>query len=61
MKDIGLWLKGLTAATLGGALASAAQAAASGTHDPASLKVAAISGALLTLGAYFTKSPVSGR
>jgi hypothetical protein len=61
MKRIGLWLKGLAAAVLGGAIASAAQVAASGGVEPASLKAAAIAGAALTLGAYLTKSPVASK
>jgi hypothetical protein len=58
MKSIGLWLKGLAAAVIGGAVASAAQAAAAGSTQPANLKTAAITGAVLTLGAYLTQSPV---
>jgi hypothetical protein len=58
MKNIGLWLKGLAAAVLGGALSSAAQAAAAGSVQPANLKTAAIAGAALTLGAYLTQSPL---
>lgn len=61
MKNIALWLKGFAAAVLGGAAASTAQAAASGNVTPANLKTAAISGAVLTLSAYLTKSPVSGQ
>jgi hypothetical protein len=61
MKNIGLWLKGLAAAVIGGAIASAVQAAASGSIAPANLKTAAITGAALTLGAYLTKSPVASR
>ncbi|MEO8592361.1 MAG: hypothetical protein ABI759_03490 [Candidatus Solibacter sp.] len=44
MKNLALWLKGMAAATLGGTVASAAQAAASGTVEPANLKAAAITG-----------------
>ena len=58
MKNSATWLKGLAAATLGGAISSAAQAAASGTLDPANLKASALTGAILTLCAYLTKSPV---
>jgi hypothetical protein len=61
MKNIGLWLKGLAAAVVGGAIASAAQAAASGSIEAKNLKTAAITGAALTLGAYLTKSPVASR
>ncbi|MCU1237838.1 MAG: hypothetical protein JWP63_5805 [Candidatus Solibacter sp.] len=51
------WLKGLLAALAGGAVASVAQAVATGTK-PRQLKTAAIAGAALTLGAYLTKSPI---
>ena len=61
MKSIGLWLKGLAAAVIGGAVASAAQAAAAGSTQPASLKTAAIAGAVLTLGAYLTHSPLGSK
>jgi hypothetical protein len=56
-----LWLKGLLAALVGGAISSAAQAAANGSFKPGQLKTAAITGAALTLGAYLTKSPVDGK
>jgi hypothetical protein len=56
---IGVWLKGFAAALLGGAVTSAAQAVASGNLNGQQLKGAAIAGALLTVGAYLTKSPVS--
>jgi hypothetical protein len=55
---IGTWLKGLAAAVIGGAVSSAAQVAAGGNLQPNQIKGAAIAGALLTLGAYLTKSPV---
>jgi hypothetical protein len=58
---IGVWLKGLAAAILGGAVASAAQAAAGGNVQPTQLKSAAIIGAALTAGAYLTKSPLNGK
>ena len=58
MKNLGVWFKGLAAALIGGAISSAAQAAASGSVTPANLKTAAITGAALTLGAYLTQSPV---
>ena len=61
MKNIGLWLKGLAAAVIGGAVASAAQAAAAGSVQPANLKTAAIAGAVLTLGAYLTQSPLGSK
>ena len=61
MKSFGLWLKGLAAAVIGGAVASAAQAAAAGGIQPANLKTAAITGAVLTLSAYLTQSPVGGK
>ena len=61
MKNIGLWLKGLVAAVIGGAVASAAQAAAAGTVQPTNLKTAAIAGAVLTLGAYLTQSPLGSK
>jgi hypothetical protein len=57
--NIGTWLKGLAAALIGGAVSSVAQAAAVGSLQPNQIKGAAIAGALLTLGAYLTKSPVS--
>ena len=55
----GLWLKGLLAAVAGGAIASAAQSAATGSANRKQLRTAAITGAALTLGAYLTKSPVA--
>jgi hypothetical protein len=61
MKSFALWIKGLAAAILGGAVASAAQAVASGSVTPANLKTAAIAGAALTLGAYLTHSPLGGK
>lgn len=59
MNNIAVWLKGLLAALAGGAIASAAQALATGNARPAQLKTAAVTGAALTLGAYLTKSPVT--
>jgi hypothetical protein len=61
MKDAGVWMKGLAAAVIGGALSSAAQALAAGSTNPANLKAAAIAGAALTLSAYLTKSPVGSK
>lgn len=61
MKGVGVWMKGLAAAVIGGALSSAAQAAAAGNTKPAGLRAAAIAGAALTLGAYLTKSPVGSK
>jgi hypothetical protein len=61
MKNIRLWLKGLAAALLGGAVASVAQAAVAGGIQPANLTTAAVPGAVLTLGAYLTHSPVPGK
>ena len=61
MKNIGLWLKGLAAAVIGGAIASAAQAAAAGSIQPANLKTAALTGAVFTLGANPTRSPVGSQ
>ena len=52
------WLKGFAAALIGGAVSGAAQAAAGGTLDPGKLKGAVIAGAILTVGAYLTKSPL---
>ena len=52
------WLKGFAAAVIGGVVASTAQAVAGGNVKPAQIKGAAIAGALLTVGAYLTKSPV---
>ena len=57
---IGVWLRGFAAALVGGVVSSAAQAVASGNLQPAQLKGAVIAGALLTAGAYLTKSPVGG-
>ena len=61
MKNVGLWLRGLAAALLGGAISSVAQAAAAGGVQPANLKTAALTGAVLTLSAYLTQSPVAGK
>jgi hypothetical protein len=61
MKNFGLWLKGLVAAVLGGAIASVAQVAATGSAQPANLKTAAVTGAALTLSAYLTQSPVGSK
>ena len=61
MNSLRLWLKGLAAAVIGGAIASAAQVAAAGSFQPANLKTAALTGAALTLGAYLTQSPVAGK
>ena len=61
MKNLAVWLKGLAAAILGGAFASAAQVAAAGSVTPANLKTAAITGAALTLTAYLAQSPVTGK
>ena len=61
MKSFALWMKGLAAAVIGGAVSSAAQVTASGSVTPANLKTAAITGAALTLTAYLTQSPVSGK
>lgn len=56
---IGLWLKGLAAAAIGGAVGSLSQAAAGSNMQPAQLKSAAIAGAVLTLSAYLVKSPIA--
>ena len=61
MKNFALWLKGLAACVIGGALSSAAQAVASGKLTPSTLKTAAVSGAVLTLSAYLTQSPVGSK
>ena len=61
MKNIGSWLKGLAAAAIGGAVATAAQAAAAGSIQPKSLGTAALAGAILTLGAYLTQSPLGSK
>jgi hypothetical protein len=61
MKNTLVWLKGLGAAALGGAIAGVSQAATSGTVSVVNIKTAAISGAILTLGAYLTKSPIGGQ
>jgi len=52
------WLKGFGAALIGGVIASTAQAVSGGNVNPNQLKGAAIAGALLTAGAYLTKSPI---
>ena len=54
-----VWFKGLAAALVGGTVASVAQAASTGGMDLAKLKVSAITGAALTLGAYLTHSPLT--
>jgi len=56
---IGLWLRGFAAALIGGAVTSAAQSLAGGSVQLKQIKGAVIAGALLTVGAYLTKSPVS--
>ena len=61
MKNISLWLKGLAAAAIGGAVAGAAQAAAVGSIQPKNLGAAAIAGAILTLSAYLTQSPLASK
>jgi hypothetical protein len=61
MKNISSWLKGLAAAVIGGAVATAAQAAAAGSIQPKSLGTAALAGAILTLGAYLTQSPLGSK
>jgi hypothetical protein len=61
MKNILVWIKGLAAAALGGAVAGASQAATSGTVSPSNIKTAAISGAVLTLAAYLAKSPLGAQ
>jgi len=53
------WLKGLLAALLGGAVSGVAAATAGGSVNGSQVKVAAITGAALTVGAYLTRSPVS--
>jgi len=55
---IGVWLKGFAAALIGGIVSSAAQAAVTGNFQPNQIKGAVIAGAILTAGAYLTKSPV---
>ncbi len=54
-----VWFKGFAAAVLGGTLSSVAQAAATGSLDASKLKVSALTGAVLTLSAYLTQSPVT--
>jgi hypothetical protein len=61
MKNIGLWFKGLAAAGIGGAVASVAQAAAAGSIQLKNLGAAALAGAILTLGAYLTQSPLGSK
>jgi hypothetical protein len=56
---IGLWLRGLAAAVIGGVVSSAAQAVVAGSVQSGQIKGAAIAGALLTAGAYLSKSPLS--
>jgi hypothetical protein len=55
-----VWLKGLAAALIGGVVAGTAQAVAGGNVKASDLKGAALAGALLTAGAYLTKSPIGG-
>lgn len=55
---LGSWLKGFAAALLGGAVNGVVQAAAANKLEPLQLKGAVIVGALLTAGAYLTKSPL---
>lgn len=56
-----LWLKGLAAAAIGGAASGATQAlSANGTIDSATGMTAA-AGALVTVLAYLTKSPLGGQ
>ena len=59
MSKVLVWLKGLAAALVGGTIAGAAQAAASGNIEISKLKVSALTGAALTLSAYLTQSPVA--
>lgn len=61
MKNFGLWLKGLAAAMIGGVIASVAQVAAAGSFQASNLKAAAVTGAVLTLSAYLTHSPVASK
>ena len=56
---MGTWMKGFAAALIGGAVSGAAQVVASGSLQLGQLKGAVIAGALLTVGAYLTKSPMS--
>lgn len=55
---LGAWLKGLAAALIGGVLNGVVQAAASNNLQVSQLKGAVIAGALLTAGAYLTRSPL---
>ena len=56
---LGVWFKGFAAALIGGIVSSAAQVAATGNFQPKQIKGAVIAGALLTAGAYLTRSPVN--
>jgi hypothetical protein len=57
MAKLSVWLKGLAAAIVGGAVAGIAQTAASGHINTQQAKAAAIAGAGLTAAAYLTQSP----
>lgn len=54
-----VWLKGFAAALIGGAVSGVAQVAAGGSLQLGKIKGSVIAGALLTVAAYLTKSPVS--
>lgn len=57
---LGAWLKGFAAALLGGVVNGVVQAAASNSMQPSQIKGAVIAGAILTAGAYLTRSPLGG-
>jgi len=61
LTSLTVWLKGLMAAVLGGAIAGAAQSVSGGSVSGPAVKTAAIAGAGLTLVAYLAQSPVSSK
>lgn len=56
-----LWLKGLAAAAIGGAATGATQAISSSGAVNVQTAVTAAAGALVTVLAYLTKSPLASR
>jgi hypothetical protein len=52
-----VWLKGLAAAVIGGAVGGASQAIEEGSLDPVRIRNGAIAGAALLVTGYFLKSP----
>ncbi len=56
-----VWFKGFAATVIGGAVAGAAQAAQGSGVTASQVKVAAITGAVLTVAAYFKQAPTQGQ